>query len=103
MGLEALGWSVLAAAAAWAITLGWAWTAIARNRKSAEDELQYWQAEAVRARDMVIQLRQERAAWSSGCRQGREDVIAIMPLLVAAQQGLTTAVSPADTQEPAKI
>jgi hypothetical protein len=58
---------------------------------AAEDELKYWQAEAVRAREMVAQLKQERAVWTRAAQQGREDVIAIMPLLVAAQQGLAGA------------
>lgn len=89
--LEIFVGSLVAAAAAWGITLSWASAAFARSRKEADDELHYWQAEAVRARELVAQLKQERAVWSRGCRQGREDVIAIMPLLVAAQQGLADA------------
>lgn len=89
MMFEVLGWSLVAAAAAWGITLSWASAAFARSRAAAEDELRYWQAEAVRARELISQLKQERAVWSRGARQGREDVIAIMPLLVAAQQGFS--------------
>lgn len=89
--LEILGWSLVAAAAAWGVTLCWASAAFARSRRAVDDEVRYWQSEAVRARDLVAQLKQERAVWSRGCRQGREDVIAIMPLLVAAQQGLSGA------------
>jgi hypothetical protein len=89
--LEIFGWSVVSAAAAWGLTLSWASRAFARCRVAAEDELKYWQAEAVRAREMVAQLKQERAVWTRAAQQGREDVIAIMPLLVAAQQGLAGA------------
>ena len=89
--IEILGWSLVAAGAAWGITLAWASAAFARSRQAADDELKYWQAEAARARELVAQLKQERAVWSRGCRQGREDVIAIMPLLIAAQQGLSGA------------
>ena len=86
--LEILGWSLTAAAAAWGITLSWAKAAFDRSCRAAQDEVRYWQAETVRARELVAQLRHERAAWSEGCQQGRRDVIAAMPLLVATQQGL---------------
>lgn len=89
--LEILGWSIVAAVAAWGLTLTWARSAFAASRRAADDELQYWQAETIRARAMVAHLRQERALWTRACQQGREDVIAIMPLLVAAQQGLSGA------------
>jgi hypothetical protein len=82
---EALGWS-LATAATWGITVYRASLALTRSRRAADEEIEYWQGEATRARELVAQLKHERAVWSSGCRQGREDVIAIMPLLVAAQQ-----------------
>ncbi len=94
MMLEILGWSLVAAASAWGLTLCWASSAFARSRQAAEDELHYWQAETARARELNAQLKHERAVWSRGARQGREDVIAIMPLLVAAQQGLSGARAP---------
>jgi hypothetical protein len=84
--LDILGWSLVASAASWFVTLLWANAAFKRHREDSQDELAYWQREAVKARELVIQLRQERAVWARGCKQGREDVIAIMPLLVAAQQ-----------------
>ena len=86
--LEVLGWSLIAAAAAWALTLAWAHAEFGRTRRAMEAEVQHWQAEAIRARELAARLRQEIAMWSKGCQQGREDVIALMPLLVAAQQRL---------------
>lgn len=85
--LDVLEWSVTAAALAWALTLSWACAAMARSRRVMQEEIDRWQAEAMRARRMVAQLRQEAIVWSRGRQDGREDLIAMMPLLVAAQQG----------------
>jgi hypothetical protein len=85
--VDVLEWSVTAAALAWGLTLSWACAAMARSRRAMQDEIDRWQAEALRARRMVTQLRQEAVVWSRGRQDGREDLIAMMPLLVAAQQG----------------
>jgi hypothetical protein len=89
--LDIFGWSFAAAAAAWGLTLYWANLALSHMRASMQDEVEYWQAEAVRARELAAQVRHEIATWSRGARQGREDVMAIMPLLVAAQERLSGA------------
>jgi hypothetical protein len=89
--LDVLGWSLIAAAAGWALTLSWARAEFGRARRAMESEVQHWQAEAIRARELAARLKQEIAMWSKGCQQGREDVIALMPLLVAAQQRLAGA------------
>ncbi len=91
MVLDVIGWSVTAAALAWGLTLSWAGMAMARCRAVMQDEIDHWQDEAIRARRMVAQLKQEAVAWSRGRQDGREDLIAIMPLLVAAQQVLASA------------
>jgi hypothetical protein len=88
MVLEVIDWSVTAAATAWGLTLSWAGVAIARSRAAMQEEIDHWQAEAMRARRMVAQLKQEALVWSRGRQDGREDLMAMMPLLVAAQQGL---------------
>jgi hypothetical protein len=85
--LDVLEWSVTAAALAWGLTLSWACAAMARSRRTMQEEIDRWRAEAMRARRTVAQLRQEAIVWSRGRQDGREDLIAIMPLLVAAQQG----------------
>jgi hypothetical protein len=89
--LDVIGWSVMAAALAWGLTLSWAGMAMARCRAAMQDEIDRWQLEAMRARRMVDQLRQEAAMWSRGRQDGREDLIAMMPLLVAAHQKLASA------------
>jgi hypothetical protein len=88
MVVDIIGWSVTAAALSWGLTLSWASVAMARSREEMQEDVDHWQAEAMRARQMVIQLKHEAAMWSRGRQDGREDLIAMMPLLVAAQQGL---------------
>jgi hypothetical protein len=90
MVIDLIGWSFVTAVAAWGITLSWAKLALARTRASMADEIRYWHAEATKARELVAQLKHEIAIWSKGCQQGREDVMAIMPLLVATQDRLTS-------------
>ena len=91
MVLDVIGWSVTAAALAWGLTLSWAGMAMARCRAAMQDEIDHWQGEAIRTSRMVAQLKQEAVAWSRGRQDGREDLIAMMPLLVAAQQVLASA------------
>jgi hypothetical protein len=86
MVLDVVGWSVTAAAVSWGLTLSWASAAMARSREAMQTDIEHWQAEAMRARQMVIQLKQEAAMWSRGRQDGREDLIAMMPLLVAAHK-----------------
>lgn len=61
-----------------------------------QEEVDHWQVEAMRARRMVAQLKQEAVVWSRGRQDGREDLIAMMPLLVAAQQRLAGATASHD-------
>ncbi|HTZ91624.1 MAG TPA: hypothetical protein VMB74_04465 [Streptosporangiaceae bacterium] len=91
MVVDIIGWSVTAAAVSWGLTLSWASAAMARSQDAMQEDIDRWQAEAFRARQMVIQLKHEAAMWSRGRQDGREDLIAMMPLLVAAQQGLADA------------
>lgn len=88
---DIIGWSVTAAALAWGLTRSWACAVLAHSRAVMQEEIDHWQAEAMRARRMVAQLKQEAVVWSRGRQDGREDLIAMMPLLMAAQQGLASA------------
>lgn len=49
-------------------------------------EVNHWQEAAARANAEVARIAREAEAFKAGCQSGREDVISIMPLLVAAQQ-----------------
>lgn len=87
--LMTIAWAIIAAVAAWGLTLAHANVAIGRLQAERRKEVKHWQAEAARARAHAAQLALDSAAWTAGCKQGREDVMTIMPLLVAAQQRLT--------------
>ena len=56
-----------------------AWTDMRR-------EVNHWQEAAARANAEVARVNRETDAYKAGHRNGREDVISIMPAIVAAQQ-----------------
>lgn len=60
--------------------------AIARSRAAMAHEIRHWQDAAARATAEASRVAQEARAWADGCRQGRDDVISIVPLLIAAHQ-----------------
>ena len=57
--------------------------AIRRFRAEAQREIGIAHAETTRARARAAQLSRELASWTAGCKQGREDVITLMPLILA--------------------
>ena len=59
---------------------------LARAWADMRREVNHWQEAAARANTEVARVTREMAAYKAGHRNGREDVISIMPLLVAAQQ-----------------
>ena len=81
-------WAIIAAVTAWGITLAHATAAIARLQAERRKEIRHWQGEAARAKAHAALLARDAATWSAGYKQGREEVIAIMPLLAAAHQRL---------------
>lgn len=89
--LDIIGWSFVAAVTAWGATLSWAKLMLAHSRSVLQEDVHYWYTEAMKARDLTAQLKREIATWSKGCQQGREDIMAIVPLLMAAQERRTGA------------
>jgi len=82
---------IMAAVSAWGFTLARA--AVHHSRLRAEmgrlqeelhKEIRHWQEEAARAKTHAAQVAREAATWAAGCKQGRDDVIAVMPMLAAA-------------------
>lgn len=59
---------------------------VARLRADMRREVNHWQEAAARANADAARVTREADAYKAGCKSGREDVISIMPLLVAAQQ-----------------
>jgi hypothetical protein len=60
--------------------------AIARSRAAMAHEIRHWQEAAARATAEAARVAQEAQAWTAGCQQGRDDVISVVPLLLAAQE-----------------
>ena len=68
-------------------------------RQQMRREIRHWQSETERYQAVADRHAQDKAAWAAGCRQGRDDVITIMPLLIAAQQRLLFADRKAEPTE----
>jgi hypothetical protein len=59
---------------------------IVRIEREARREIRHWQDETARARTHAAQIARDAANWAAGCKQGREDVATMVPLLLAAQE-----------------
>ena len=63
--------------------------ALTRAREQMRQEIRYWQEHAERSKVRADLLAQENEAWAAGYRQGREDVITIVPHIAAQQRLLS--------------
>ena len=84
---------IMAAIVAWGCTMVFAAARhsrlaneIVRIEQMARREIQHWKDEAARARTHAAQLARDNATWAAGRKQGRDDVIGVVPLLIAAQE-----------------
>jgi hypothetical protein len=87
------------------VALGWRFgarrstsQALTQARQQMRQEIRYWQESAERSKVKADQLAQENEAWAAGYKQGREDVIKIVPH-IAAQQRLLPQDRRTDTTE----
>ena len=92
-GLTVATLMVMAAVVAWGLTMVRAAAQISRLKEEmtrleqrTRREIQHWMEEAARARTHAAQVARDSASWAAGCKQGREDVMTVMPLLIAAQE-----------------
>jgi hypothetical protein len=92
-GLTVATLMIMAAVIAWGCTMVFAAARhsrlrdeIVRIEQMARREIQHWKDEAARARTHAAQLARDNATWAAGCKQGRDDVIGVVPLLIAAQE-----------------
>jgi hypothetical protein len=83
-----LVWFLAGAIAGWGFTSLRAATTVSHARQQMRREIRHWQSETERYKAVADRHVQDKAAWTAGCRQGRDDVITIVPLLIAAQQRL---------------
>lgn len=100
-------WLVIGLAAGWRIASRRVARAASRSlqreleqaREQMSDEVRYWQDQTERIRVQVGQLAQEKDAWAAGYKQGREDVLGIVPPLIAAHLRSTGRNRPSTTTE----
>jgi len=92
-GLTVATLMVMAAVIAWGCTMVFASARYSRLRdeivrieQMARREIQHWKDEAARARSHAAQLARDAETWAAGAKQGRDDVITVVPLLIAAQE-----------------
>jgi hypothetical protein len=88
--LLTLVWFAAGATAGWGVASLHAAAALSRAREQMRREIRCWQAETERSKAVADRLAQEKESWTAGLRQGRDDVITIVPLLIAAQQRVMT-------------
>jgi acyl-CoA reductase-like NAD-dependent aldehyde dehydrogenase len=77
---------LIGAALGWRIGRWRASAALIRVNRAMGEEVRYWQDAAARASDKALRAAEEAKTWADGCRQGRQDVISIVPLLMAARE-----------------
>jgi hypothetical protein len=82
---------IATAVVVWGLTKASAIAKVARVREELTGEIRYWQAIAEQARHHAAQLSRDANAWAAGHRQGRDDAIAIMPIIAEAHEKLTDA------------
>jgi hypothetical protein len=92
-GLTVATLMIMAAVMAWGLTMVRASAQLSRLRdemvrleQTTRREIQHWKDEAARARTHAAQVARDSATWAAGCEQGRDDVIRVVPLLIAAQE-----------------
>ena len=76
--------ATIAAVSTWVLTWAHAAATISRLREQMRQEVLYWQDESARANTRAAQLAKDIATWTAGCKQGREDLVTVLPLIIAA-------------------
>jgi hypothetical protein len=92
-GLTVATLMAMAGVVAWGLTMVHASARLSRLQdemsrleQRTRAEIQHWRDEAARARTRAAQVARDSEAWAAGCKQGRDDVITVVPLLIAAQE-----------------
>jgi len=88
--LAVAAWIITAAVSAWGFTMAYASAQRSRLRadmtrvqEQMHREIKHWQDEAARARTHAAQIAREAATWAAGHKQGRDDVVTSLPLIMA--------------------
>lgn len=99
--LYCIAWATIAAVVAWVITTVRSSAVISRLKAEMRQEISHWQAETARARAVATQIARDAATRAVAWKEGRDDVIAIMPLITAARDGSAGSVHADDVTETA--
>jgi hypothetical protein len=99
--LYCIAWSTIAAMATWAITMARCSALISRLEQDRHAEIASWQAETSRARATAAQLTRDAATRADAWQKGRDDAIAIMPLIASARDSGTWSPHRGDHSESA--
>jgi hypothetical protein len=97
--LYCIVWAIIAAVAAWGIATARSCAAMARLRAQMRQEIAYWRDETARARMLAAQTARDAATRATAWKEARDDVIAIMPLIVSARHGAGPSVIDDDQTE----
>lgn len=81
--LYCITWAVIAAVAVWAIMKARTSAAMSRLSAKMREEISYCLDETSRARAHAAQIARDAAIRAEGWKEGRDDVIAIIPLIVS--------------------
>jgi hypothetical protein len=84
-----IAWSIVAAMVTWVIMMARRAALISRLEQDWRAEIAHWQAETSRARATAAQLARDTATRADAWQKGRDDVIAIMPLIASARDSGT--------------
>jgi hypothetical protein len=77
-------WAAIAAIAVWAVMKTRSSAEMSHLEAEMSDEVTYWRDETSRARAYAAQVARATAIRADAWKEGRDDVIAIMPLIVSA-------------------
>ncbi len=72
---------VLGAAATWLFARDHAATDFEKLRSELEEQIRHWQRQARLAKSETNRLAEQSAAWTAGCHQGRDDMLALARVL----------------------
>jgi hypothetical protein len=95
--LYSITWAIIAAVTVWAIMKARASAAMSHLEAEMRDEIVYWQDETSRARVQAAQVTRDAAIRAYAWKAGRDDVIAIMPLIASTRD--VSASSPSADKE----
>jgi hypothetical protein len=93
--------AVISAVAIWVTMTARAAAARSRLEEEMRKEIDYLQGETERARARAAQIARDAAMWAAAWKEGRNDVIAIMPLIVSARDTAPSLRPAEDTTETA--